>query len=145
MDLAVINQIEATIIPPIILAMVGWGLSFLSQKLKLQKDSTAAQLETSANAAIQQASKNFAARVSTGLLNGSLTRATAVAQLSSYLLSAVGDSMELMKPNLATLETILLGKVKELTGQNAPGVEPLVSVAQGATPQGLVVDLAKIV
>ena len=122
-------QLELQVAIPLLVGLVGIGLAWLRQRLELQSDSTAAQLDATANAAIQSAVSNFAGKVAAGLSAGTLSRATALAQLRDYLGETVADSLARFPVSDSALTTMLLGKVAVVAGVGsvsgdllAPGV-----------------------
>ena len=109
-------QLEIQVAIPLLVGLVGIGLTWLRQRLELQSDSTAAQLDATANAAIQAAVANFAGKVAAGLSTGTLSRGTALTQLRSYLCETVADSMARFPLSDTALTTMLLGKVATVVG-----------------------------
>ena len=112
-------QLELQVAIPLLVGLVGIGLAWLRQRLELQSDSTAAQLDATANAAIQGAVANFAGKVAAGLSTGSLSRTTALAQLRDYLGETVADSVSRFPISDSALTTMLLGKVAAIAGVGA--------------------------
>ena len=109
-------QLELQVAIPLLVGLVGIGLAWLRQRLELQSDSTAAQLDATANAAIQGAVANFAGKVAVGLSSGTLSRASAVSQLRDYLGETVADSLARLPVSDNALTTMLLGKVAAISG-----------------------------
>ena len=112
-------QLELQVAIPLLVGLVGIGLTWLRQRLELQSDSTAAQLDATANAAIQGAVANFAGKVAAGLSAGTLSRVTAVTQLRDYLGETVADSLARFPISDNALTTMLLGKVAVIAGVSA--------------------------
>ena len=123
MERDTLTQIELQVAIPLLVGLVGIGLAWVKQRLNLQADSTASQLDTAANTAIQDAAGNFAGKVAGALAAGTLTHATAVTQLRGYLADTVADSVKRLPLSDTALSTMLLGKAAAIAG-----------VQTGATP-----------
>lgn len=121
MDTNALTQFELQVAIPLLVGLVGVGLAWVRKRLDLQADSTAAQLDAVANTAIQDAVGNFAGRVAGSLAAGTLTQATAVTQLRSYLAQTVSDSVSRFPLSDTALTTMLLGKAAAVAGVAAPG------------------------
>lgn len=116
MDDNALTQLELQVALPLLVGLVGIGLAWIKQRLKLQVDSTAAQLDATANAAIQGAVSNFAGKVAGALAAGTLTQTTAVSQLRGYLGETVAESVARIPLSDTALTTMLLGKAASVAG-----------------------------
>ena len=116
MDSTALTQLELQVALPLLAGMAGIGLAYLRQRLHLQADSTAAQLDATANAAIQSAVGNFAGTVAGALAAGTMTPAVAIQQLPGYLAKTVADSVARIPLSDTALTTMLLGKVAAVAG-----------------------------